>query len=246
MTQQLSELERDELAESLSVDGHVEVMFAGSERLRYMPGVPSTWQKALASRENAPYQVLDLWQPLRRLLPRTVEILKSRLVDVLLASLGASRYSLVYVFRQEGEVMAQIGYLPATEAQFVSIPGKLRTLLAPFYLVHDGWVDIHSRDGGPLPISEWISFKAGSTAGPTLLATYSNGGHFAGFDLSDPLLTPYGLWPEDDEVQKLNDFWTHVDDQIAASLEDCDQELKGSGMLRRKHPSPHNHNVVYE
>jgi hypothetical protein len=221
MSNQLNESEVEELAEALSSDAAVQTLLAGDPRIATLNGVPKAWVQVLANRAAAPAEVINLWTTLRHLLPRTIAEMEIRVLDVLLAWSDPQSCSLVYAFRLDGEVMGQRGYLPATEEELLHIPSPIRDVVENFYHVHDGWVDIYSADGGPRPRREWHSTDAGPR-GTQLIAPYSNGSHFAGFEISEGVAVPYGVWPEDEEVVQLRDFWQHVDDQIASGLEDCD------------------------
>jgi hypothetical protein len=129
---------------------------------------------------------------------------------------------LLYVFRQSDDVLGQLGRMPTSFVGAQEIPESVRQLVGDFYSIHDGWVDLYSGDGGPLPVPEWHAVRPVEGSGPGLLVTYADGGHFVGFSVEEGALISYALWPDDEDVERLESFWRHVDEKIAAGLEDCD------------------------
>lgn len=220
MTAPLSREDLQELADALEGEGAVHLYRAGDPALAHLPALPPAWQGHLADADRARASVLADWEALQGTLPLTVQALHDTLQTVVLAVTSSVPASLLYVLREGDEILAQRGFLPAQETDWQGVPAMVRAQVQPFYALHNGWVDLFAGDGGPLPVRTWR--RSPSQQGQGLLLTYSQGGHFAGFDLDSPTCQTYGVWPQDGEVDELAEFWPHVDEQMAESLVDCD------------------------
>lgn len=222
MAHQLSASEMEELQATLSAQGAVRLVPAGDLAIKSMHDLPHAWRHVLADRDAAPFNVIAHWSKLLDLLPRTLVELERCLHDVALVFGLLHGPALLYVFRQSDDILGQLGYMPASPSEWHGIPEWPRALLQEFYTIHDGWIDLYAGDGGPLPVSEWQAINVPEGAGSSLLVTYADGGHFVGHAVEYGVQSSYVLWPEDDAVEKIESFWRHVDERLAASLEDCD------------------------
>src|SRR5437867_2287266 len=94
--------EIDELADVTASQGSGRLLVAGDPEIQQLAGVPTAWRQALSNRDDAPARVVEMWKTVGHLLPRTLDELEVRLLDVLVACSGPQACSLVYAFREGG------------------------------------------------------------------------------------------------------------------------------------------------
>lgn len=180
--------------------------------------LPAGWLSALTEKSSAAEQVAQLWHGLESLLPRTRAVLTKKLYGLSLLSTKERGVSLVYIFNDDGDLSAQRGYAP--QPALPAVADRFPVDLRPLYRVHGGLVNFMSDDGGPLPIAEWetlvdpVSEKAG------LVKIAVNGPDVFGFDISEDPVKAYAVWPDEEEVEVVDDTWAFLDELVAAPFED--------------------------
>jgi hypothetical protein len=182
--------------------------------------IPKGWLEGLKADSEPGAFVRRCWQPLQDRLPRTVELLARHTDGILLLTTASRPPSLVYCFGTDRQLFAQRGFVPCTDEAIRTLgERRLPVDLAPLYRVHDGFVDFFSSDGGPLPLDAWRLVRHPDGDGGDLLEFYVNGSNSAGFEKSDPVHAWY-LDPDDEEVVRIDDLWSWLDEMLAVSLED--------------------------
>lgn len=179
--------------------------------------LPAAWQVALTGPETIPDQVLALWEPLARILPRTRKAYAAHCVALVVVETRQHPLSLLYCFDLGTEWTAQRGFRP-TES-LPEVADRFPVDLKPLYALHDGLVNISSGEDGPLPIERWNAIP--DQQGGQLIEVLSEGGRGLGFDLSiDPVRT-YWLDADSqkDPVREIPDAWAYMDGFMASWLE---------------------------
>ena len=180
--------------------------------------LPEVWLLALSGKSSAPEKVAALWAELESLLPRTLAIFTEKLYGLALLSTKERGLSLIYVFNDDGDLSAQRGFAPPPALPAVA--ERFPVDLAPLYHVHDGLVNFMSEDGGPLPIAEWKTLVDPVSREESLVKIAINGPDAFGFDISEEPVKAYAIWPEEEEVEVVEDPWAFLDELIAAPFED--------------------------
>jgi hypothetical protein len=180
--------------------------------------LPDAWRKPLTESGSARDAATALWSDLERVLPRTWAVLTNQLHGLALLRTRERGVTLVYVFSDDGDLSALRGGLPASALPAVA--ELFPTDLAPLYQVHDGFVNLASDDGGPLPLTNWKTLVDPISKEASLVKIAVNGSDAFGFDISEQPVQAYAVWPDEDEVEALDDPWAFLDEMIASPFED--------------------------
>jgi len=180
-------------------------------------GVPPAWFEALTGPAKISEQILKLWTPLAKVMPRTRLTYAAHAVALVAVQTGTHPLSLLYCFDLGTQWTAYRGFLPGGPLPpFASrFPVDLNTL----YALHDGLVNIASEEKGPLPVEQWRAVL--DHQGGELMEVLSEGARALGFDMSvDPVRT---YWldadSETDPVREVDAPWAFMDKFMASWLE---------------------------
>jgi len=180
-------------------------------------GVPQAWLEALTEPAPISEQILRLWDPLAKVMPRTRLAYAAHAVALVMVQTSAHPLSLLYCFDLGNGWMAQRGFLP--RGQLPASASRFPVDLSTLYALHDGLVNIASKEDGPMPVQEWHAIP--DNQGGELMEVLSEGGRGLGFDLSvDPVRT-YWLDADSEEepVREIKDPWAFMDEFMASWLE---------------------------
>ena len=223
MNNDLSNEEVEFLLDHFQPEGRPRLFFGREAELDLVAGIPVAWKAIIAAGKEKISIALRNMDGVRHVLPKTLKTLRTRLLDVALFTSESKPPSLLYFFREGSELMGQRGYPPANDEELGRVPSAVLPLIADFYCLHNGWVDLFGADGGPLPIAEWQHIFADEAGfSHELFTVYANGTHKIGFECLPSGVRIHSLWPEDDSVQRIDDFWLVMDEEMALNLEDCD------------------------
>src|SRR5262245_34383103 len=102
-------------------------------------GIPADWARVLAS-SDARTEVLKLWEPVARRVPKVLKELKRSLQGVGVLTTDERPPSLIYFFTMDDkDPYFYRGYVPA--GKLPETATQLSSEFLEFYRVHDGWVD---------------------------------------------------------------------------------------------------------
>ncbi|MDH3327339.1 MAG: hypothetical protein OEM38_11560 [Gammaproteobacteria bacterium] len=183
--------------------------------------LPSQWRDLFSGKKNTNQFIESSWYPLAKSLPTTIDLLKKKVKKIALLEKQESRgFSLLYLFLQNDSLHIRIANPPAFELPelFTEINYDIKKL----YQVHNGFIDLISKDAGFLPLENIEIFTNQETGGNSFLKIFGNGPNSLGFDLEDNNKTPYIIWGADDDIEIVDDFWIELDEWIAADIEDFD------------------------
>jgi hypothetical protein len=181
-------------------------------------GVPEQWISALTKPTTIAQRVLALWGNLAQRLPRASAVFAGKASGLAALRTLERGASLVYLFEAGGELVARRGFLPA--ATLPPIASRFPVDLMAFYEVHDGLVNLMSNDAGPLPCAQWQTLVDPESHAPSLVKVATDGSAAFGFDVSEQPCRAYALWPDEEEVEPVDDPWAFIDDLLASRLED--------------------------
>jgi hypothetical protein len=199
-----------ELSPFVEWEGDVQWLAAGAEDARLRSwDIPGRWQRALGMSGSIAQRIVALWSGLEPLLPRTLmALLRTR----------EHGLSLVYVFSNADALTAYRGFMPLQALP--PIASQFPVNLAPLYGMHDGLVHFMSHDAGPLPVSQWQTLTDKDSGEPSLVKIATDGPNAFGFDVSESPAQAYGLFPDEDDVQRVQDPWAFLDDLLASGIEE--------------------------
>jgi len=180
-------------------------------------GVPPAWFEALTGSATISEQILKLWTPLAKVMPRTRLAYAAHAVALVAVQTGTHPLSLLYCFDLGTQWTAQRGFLPG--GPLPPIATRFPVDLSTLYALHDGLVNIASEEDGPMPVEQWHAIA--DNQGGELMEVLSEGGRGLGFDMSvDPVRT---YWldadSEKDSVREVKDPWAFMDELMASWLE---------------------------
>lgn len=180
-------------------------------------GVPPAWVDALTGPVTISEQILSLWMPLAKLMPRTRLAYAAHAVALVAIQTDAHKLSLLYCFDLGTAWTARRGFLPG--GPLPPIASRFPVDLSPLYALHDGLVNIASEEAGPMPVEQWRGIA--DHEGGQLMEFLSEGARGLGFDVSrDPVRT-YWLDADSpaDPVREVDDPWAFIDQFMASWLE---------------------------
>lgn len=180
-------------------------------------GVPQAWLEALTGPATISEQILTLWRPLAKLMPRSRTAYATHCVALVAVQTGTHPLSLLYCFDLGTDWMAQRGFLPGRPLPEVA--GRFPMDLSPLYALHDGLVNWASQDDGPLPVEEWRATS--DQQGGEILEVLTEGGRALGFVVSVDPVRAYWVDAdsETDPVREVEDPWAFMDKFMASWLE---------------------------
>lgn len=187
------------------------------DKLPARDAIPASWARILAQPNAHELVLSELWDPVKSLLPATLGALRKNLGEVALLLTESRPPSLLYVFDVDGDFYAHRGFAPVTTLPDLGV--RLSADLLPFYRLHDGWIDFFSNDFGPAPSSQWQRIGMDEKGGG-FVGIFGNGSAALGFSLGAGGGTAYALWPGDEEVEEVPDFWAALDEWMAEQLND--------------------------
>lgn len=208
------------LAEEMEPEGEMSLITAPDQSLEPAGAlVPSEWRRVLGQ-DNPGEAVADLlWKGLEGSLPKTVSILRRKLCSTAILLTQRRPPSLLYLFTEDEEPYVYRGFVPAG-----ALPQAVAAIpvdLSAFYRLHDGWYSLDSQDGGLWPVARWENYAGAGGTNP-FVAVLGNGSMRLGFGRVGGRWAAYSLWPNDEEVEEIADFWAAVDESYEALLEDLD------------------------
>jgi len=215
----------DLLLDALTQEGRPQLVFPG-EPVGSVPAMPQMWIDMLVSEVDPATFIERWWMPMRDRLPSTLSLLKRKTSCLGVLSTEKRPLSLLYCFGTEKSLFANRGFLPLQDYDAAIRGYRLATDLSPFYRVHDGWVDVFSGDGGPLPVAEWHLLGGDTGDSSRFLEIYLNGGMSMGFDLSVQPAVAYALWPDEAKVEPVANVWAWLDRALADGLEDLGDAVR--------------------
>jgi hypothetical protein len=180
-------------------------------------GVPPAWVEALTGPPMNSEQILTLWTPLAKVMPRTRLAYAAHCVALVAVQTGAHPLSLLYCFDLGTSWMAQRGFLPG--GHLPKVARRFPVDLSPLYALHNGLVNMSSEQDGPLPMEQWTAIP--DQQGGELIEVLSEGGRGLGFDMSVDPVRSYWLDAdsEKDPVREVKDPWAFMDEFMARWLE---------------------------
>lgn len=181
-----------------------------------VPGIPPDWASVLASPE-ARTDVLKLWEPMARRVPKVLKEMKRSLQGVGVLTTGERPPSLIYFFTMDDkDPYFYRGYVPGGKPP--KLASKLPGEFLEFYRVHDGWVD-EFEFMGPMPGSDWHPLGEGPHSANFLVVLMSSGGNVIGFDLEESPTLCYFL-PKGSPPKVVPKIWAEFDGWISEEMED--------------------------
>ena len=223
MKNSLTAEEVKSILEFLEPEGQPNLYLGGEIEINAIPNVPISWIEIFKTPAAKVEKILDYWNQYDKFLPKTCKLLREKLFDLALIISNSEPPSLLYVLRSENEIFGQRGFIPSTEDELKFLNPSFRSLIQEFYKFHNGWVDLFSADGGPLPIAKWQKIQADDvSASAELFGVFTNGSHMIGIESNHEGVTAHRILPDDEEVEAINSFWIAIDDEISLSLDDCD------------------------
>jgi len=226
---QLDDEQYLEMVDSVVDEGEPELLIGPVPKATTLPaGLPVQWARALIA-PNPVAVIVQMWKPMESRLPRVCQALRERLRGVGLLRTEERKPSLVYLFADANGVFAFRGYPPLTKDALGD--SVLPTDFLDFYQIHDGWVNLDSEDGGPLPMAGWLPLSEvwddvalrlppGDSSPDTLVTVYRDGTELAlVFDTSNSPILPLRC-RSDGSADVLLDIWISIDREIAEFLEE--------------------------
>lgn len=205
------------IIKQVSQEGNPLLLLPPQAEIPRRDGIPAAWARILARPDAHKIALAELWGPMQAFLPATVAAMEKSLSGVALLLTASRPPSLLYFFGLDGDdLYAHRGYAPAAALPELGV--RLSADLLPFYSLHDGWVDFYSEDFGPYPTSMWRPIGVDENGAGGFLPVIGNGSNALGFDLEDG--KSYALWPNDQEVEAVPNFWAELDEWIAEQFED--------------------------
>lgn len=179
--------------------------------------VPSAWLEALTGPATISEQILALWRPLTKLMPRTRTAYAAHCVALVVVQTAAHPLSLLYCFDMGTRWSARRGFTPG--GRLPEVASRFPVDLSPLYALHDGLVHAASGQAGPLPMARWNAIP--DRQGGELIEVLSEGGRGLGFDLSVDPVRSYWLDADSqsDPVREVEDPWAFMDGFMARWLE---------------------------
>ncbi|MEO6237664.1 MAG: hypothetical protein ABIQ52_11745 [Vicinamibacterales bacterium] len=180
-------------------------------------GVPPAWLQALTGPATTSEQILSLWTPLAKVMPRTRLAYAAHAVKLVTVQTSTHPLSLLYCFDLGTAWTAQRGFLPA--GALPPIARRFPVDLTLLYALHDGLVNVASEEDGPMPLEQWRAIS--DSAGGELMEILSEGGRGFGFDMSVEPVLAYRLDADSEEapVREVKDPWAFMDEFMASWLE---------------------------
>jgi hypothetical protein len=214
----LSQDAYDSILEQVSHEGDPLLILPPQDQLPARADIPASWARILSKPDAHKLVLAELWEPVKTLLPGTLDGLKKKLSGVALLLTASRPPSLLYLFGLDSNFYAHRGFAPVSRLPELGV--RLSADLQPLYGLHDGWVDFFSGDFGPVPSGQWRHIGAEEDGTGGFLGIFSNGSAALGFDLEDGTGDAYALWPDDDEVEEVPDFYAALDQWLAGQLKD--------------------------
>jgi hypothetical protein len=222
VTTTLSRDAHEAILQQVAEEGDPQLLLPPLDELPVRGDIPASWARILATPNAHEHVLSELWDPVRAMMPRTLDALEKNLSGVALLLTASRPPSLLYLFGLESSFYAHRGFAPTTT---LPDPGvRLSADLLPFYRLHDGWVDFFSGDFGLTPSAQWRRIGAGDDGTGGFLAVFSSGSAALGFDVDEDGGKAYTLWPGDEEVEEVPDFWAALDEWLAEQLEEIGTE----------------------
>lgn len=180
-------------------------------------GVPPAWLEALTGPTTISEQILNLWMPLAKVMPRTRLTYARHTVALVAVQTGTHPLSLLYCFDLGTAWTAQRGFLPS--GPLPAIASRFPIDISTLYELHDGLVNISSEEDGPMPVDQWRAIA--DNQGGELMEVLSEGGRGLGFDMSVDPVRSYWLDAdsEKDPVREVMNPWAFIDEFMAKWLE---------------------------
>ncbi len=179
-------------------------------------GLPPEWAGVLAS-ADARTEVLKLWDPIARRVPKVLKQMKRSLQGVGVLATDSRPPSIIYFFTLEDkDPHFYRGYPPASKLPEVA--GQLPKEFLEFYRLHDGWLDQFGF--GPKRSTDWspLGSDPETPASRFLVVCSASNGDSLGFDLEESPALCYML--TDDAPEIVPKVWTELDEWISVRLED--------------------------
>jgi hypothetical protein len=203
-----------DLLEQVEGEGNPRIQVDLAKGLAAIAGLPPAWEP-LRSTTDRKQALAALWQPVADKLPLTLQMLQRKVIGFATLTTDSAQPSLLYLFGEGRHLNARRGFWPA--AALPEIGRGLSVDLSPLYGLHDGWVNLFSAEGGPLPSQQWkVRGQAPGVKG--FLEVYAKGSQAVGFDLDDAVPRAFSMDTDDDEVEEVEDFWAELDERLAAGL----------------------------
>jgi hypothetical protein len=204
-----------DLLEQVEQEGNPKIFPDLVEALKVIQYLPPSWE-VLRNVNQSRRQTIDtLWGNLADKLPLTLKMLERKLVGFGVLVTDSAQPSLLYFFDEGRDLMARRGFWPITDLPEVS--KNLTTDISSFYFLHDGWVNVFSGEGGPLPTHQWkIRGKTQGVKG--FLEVYTKGSQALGFDLDEQPARAFSMDTDDDDVEPVESFWLDLDERLALGL----------------------------
>jgi hypothetical protein len=206
---------RDSLLEQMPSEGAHRFVFPG-EAAPAGVQVPAQWRELFAQPEPHKLVVDALWSGVQELLPLTVAALSKGLSGLALLVTEAQPPSILYLLGSGDALRVRRGF-PGIAA-LPDVARDFDAQLAPFYRMHDGWVTLASADLGPLPSRAWMRMGTDPNGAGGFLGVFSHGSSVLGFELETRPPAAFALFPNDDEVEPVENFWSELDGWMAPHL----------------------------
>jgi len=167
-------------------------------------------------------QILMLWEPLKKLMPRTRLAYAEHCVMLVALQTNEHPLSLLYCFDLGTDWTAQRGFLPG--GPLPKVAKRFPIDLTPLYALHDGLVSVITGEGGPMPMNAWRSIP--DQRGGAMTEVLSEGARGFGFDIDEDPVPAYFLDADDEEdpVEVVKKPWAFMDDFLASWLDDEDDD----------------------
>jgi hypothetical protein len=175
----------------------------------------------------------DLWGDKVELLPYSFEEMEKILRGLVVYKKEDELPSLLYIYRfKSGRLSYDQGFIPVDVNELTEEQQKYWSILPEyflkFYKLHNGWYQLFSKSGGPMPVDEWFAIDrkhfdideetvAKMPFPPErMLVTYSNGGgQYMGFVLPEGAEEVKPVWwalKYRDQPDTTINFWEELDD----------------------------------
>jgi hypothetical protein len=209
-----------EIEEAVSAEGEPRFIAAPAEVIPLESEFPFAWVQLLKSADLNEHAISSVWNDAVEYMPKVVSEMCRKVQSVGLLLTKTMPPSLVYLFLKNGELFARRGFLPVDHLPEIS--QKLPVDLLSVYRIHNGWLDLFSGDTGPSRTEDWnVIGESRRGAGDGFLEVFATGTSALGFDLSENPAEPNVIW-SDGDVELVDDFWSRLDEWIAAELRGMD------------------------
>lgn len=197
--------------------------------------VPEQWWNLLTlnSSELSLEGIRALWGECVGFLPYTFKEKQKLLHGLVVYKRENEDSSLLYIYRfKSGKLTFRQGYIPINKNSLSAEQQKYWSILPAnflrFYELHNGWYQLFSKSGGPMPVKEWFVIDrkqfdieeeviARMPFPPErMLVTYSNGGgQYMGFVLPEANESVKPVWwslKYRDQPDTTINYWEEMDD----------------------------------